>query len=160
MAAYEDYDIVGQINNEDGTVNIGSWLHQSLKVPGEKFTLETDYSFDDTSKREWRITSDKTLYCKVKTKGLPDDTEAYIDNVHIDSSIKSKYTSMNGILQDSMDDRIHNSLILGFPIGDDIDYYNVFAVEGCNMEFIEGSGYGFNGYYSSTITQKRYTEKD
>ena len=24
MAAYEDYDIVGQINNEDGTVNIGS----------------------------------------------------------------------------------------------------------------------------------------
>ena len=59
-----------------------------------------------------------------------------------------------------MDDRIHNSLMLGFPIGDDIDYYNVFAVEGCNMEFIEGSGYGFNGYYSSTITQKRYTEKD
>ncbi len=160
MAAYEDYDIVGQINNEDGTVDIGSGLHQSLKVPGEKFTLETDYSFDDTSKREWRITSDKTLYCKVNTKGLPDDTEVYIDNVHIDSSIKAKYTSMNGILQDSMDDRIHNSLMLGFPIGDDIDYYNVFAVEGCNMEFIEGSGCGFNGYYSSTITQKRYTEKD
>ena len=68
MAADENYDIVGQISNEDGTVDIGSGLHQSLKVPGEKFTLETDYSFDDTSKREWRITSDKTLYCKVKTK--------------------------------------------------------------------------------------------
>ena len=67
---------------------------------------------------------------------------------------------MNGILQDSMDDRIHNSLMLGFPIGDDINYYNVFAVEGCNMDFIEGSASGFNGYYTSTISQKRYTEKD
>ncbi len=159
MAADEEYDIVGQTNNEDG-IDISSGLHQSLEVPGEKFTLETDYSFDDTSKRAWRITADKSLYCKVNTKGLPEDTEVYIDNVHIDASIKSKYAVMDGILQDSMDDRIHNSLMLGIPIGDDIDYYNVFAVEGCDKDFIEGSGFGFNGYYSSEVRQERYTEED
>jgi hypothetical protein len=57
-----------------------------------------------------------------------------------------------------MDDRIHNSLMYGFPIGNDTCYYGVNAIEGCNDDFIQGTFYGYNGYGGGSVTQKRYTE--
>lgn len=155
MAANEQYDIVEQ-NGED----ISAGLHQSLNIPGESFKLETEYSFDDETKREWRITSDKFLYLKVYTSGLKSDTEVYIDNIHIDTSIKSKYAAMDGILQDSMDDRIHNTQMIGFPISNEISYYGVNAIEGCNQDFISGSYYGLYGYTNGSVNQRRFTESD
>lgn len=40
---------------------------------------------------------------------------------------------MNGILQDTMDDRIHNSLMLGFPISDDVCHIGINQIEGQNV---------------------------
>ena len=54
-----------------------------------------------------------------------------------------------------MDDRIHNSLMLGFPISDTIAYYGVNIIEGQNSEFIEGWSYGYNGYNGSVETKRR-----
>lgn len=59
-----------------------------------------------------------------------------------------------------MDDRIHNAQMVGFPVGNDTYYYGVNAIEGCNNDFIQGTFYGYSGYSSGTITQKRYTEAD
>ena len=157
MAPEEEYDVV--IQGDDDSLSKG--LQQTLEVPGEKFKLITEYTCDNVSKREWRITSDKFLYYSVKTSGLPEGTEVYIDNVHIDTSIKSKYACMDGILQDSMDDHVHSSQLIGFPVSDTTLYYGVNAIEGCNETFIKGTYYGYSGYYSSgTVTQRRYTEKD
>lgn len=50
--------------------------------------------------------------------------------------------------------------MLGFPISNDIYYYGVNAIEGCNQEFIQGVTYGLNGYYSGSMTSERYTEND
>ena len=158
LAADENYDVVSYSADEDS--NIKNGLTQELKVPGESFTLNTYYNFDTASKREWRITSDKSLSIEVNTINLPKDTEVWIDNVHIDTSIKSKYASMDGILQDSMDDRIHNTLMYGFPISNNTKYYGIFAIEGCDKDFIQGSVYGFNGYTSGTVKQERFTESD
>jgi len=155
LAPQEDYDIVEQ--QEDKNF-IG--LTQIIDVPGRDFKLVTEYSCDDISKREWRVTSDKFLYFNVKTEGLSEDTQVYIDNIHIDTSIKSKYASMDGILQDSMDDRVHSSMLIGFPISNTTKYYGVNAIEGSNYDFIQGTFYGYKGYQSAEIEQKRYTEKD
>ncbi len=156
MAPAEDYDIVSM--NNDGSSEF-SGLSQILDVPGYDFKLITEYSCDDTSEREWRITSDKFLYLKVYTEGLPAGTEVYIDNVHIDTSIKSKYAVMDGIMQDTMDDHVHSSQLIGFPISDDVTYYGVNAIEGCNQQFMQLTTYGYNGYYHSTAEVKRWTEQ-
>lgn len=155
LAPAEEYDVIDTSLN-----NFEQNLIHKIEVPGEDFKLVTQFTCDDSSKREWRITSDKFLYITINTKGLPNNTEVYIDNIHIDTSIKSKYAVMDGILQDSMDDRIHNSLMIGFPISDNTYYYGVNAIEGCNADFIEGTYYGYNGYSNGKIDQKRYTESD
>lgn len=160
LAAQEDYDIVQSVDSDD---DLSRGLVQTLDVPGQKFKLITEYACDDEAKREWRITSDKFLYFNAKTEGLPEGTEVYIDNIHIDTSIKSKYASVDGIIQDTMDDHVHSSQLIGFPISDTTMYYGVNAVEGSNETFIKGTVHAYNGYYgytSSTITEKRFTESD
>ncbi len=156
MAPEEEYDIVQPVGDQENF----SGLKQELDVPGEQFKLIANYACDDSSKREWRITSDKFLYIDMHTQGLPEGTEVYIDNIHIDTSIKSKYAAMDGIIQDSMDDHVHSSQLIGFNISDTDYYYGVNAIEGCNDTFIRGTAYGRRGYYSSEITEKRYTESD
>ena len=159
LAPQEEYDIVKEITIDNNGLST-TGLKQELEVPGETFTIITEYRRDNSEDRQWLVTADKFLYLTVYTKGLPDDTEVYIDNIHIDTSIVSKYASVNGIIQDTMDDRIHNSQMIGFPIGNDIRYYGVNAIEGCNQDFIKGTFYGYNGYSSGTIKEKRYTEAD
>ena len=85
--------------------------------------------------------------------------KVWIDNVHTDVSIVASKETMNGILQDTMDDRIHNSLMYGFPISNSVCFYGVNVIEGQNDTFIKGSYYGFNGYSSGTVEEARYTEK-
>ena len=75
LAPQEEYDVV---STDNGVGNFSSGLRQDLEVPGQNFKLVTEYSCDDVSKREWRITSDKFLYLQVYTEGLPSDTEVYI----------------------------------------------------------------------------------
>lgn len=158
LAANERYDIVENPKDDENDLAMG--LTQILDVPGRNFKLVAKYACDDESKREWRITSDKFLYFSVCTDGLLDDTEVYIDNIHIDTSIKSKYAAMDGVIQDSMDDHVHSSQLIGFPVSDNTVYYGVNAIEGCNEKFIKGSFYGFNGYSSGSVSERRYSEND
>lgn len=159
LAVSEDYDVL--VQEEHSTTNLSDeGLLQILDVPGESFQLYTQYSCDAASDREWRITSDKFLYITVKTLGLPKDTSVYIDNVHIDTSIKSKYAAFDGILQDTMDDRVHSSQLIGFYISDKAAYYGVNAIEGTNSTFISGTHYGNASYSGGSVTEKRYTEAD
>lgn len=157
LAPQETYDVMNRNENNEF---LSAGLIQELEVPGEVFKLVTEYSGKSDSERLWRVTSNKTLYLKVYTENLPTDTKVYIDNIHVDTSIKSEIAAMDGILQDSMDDRVHNAQMIGFPVGNDIYYYGAVAVEGNNEKFISGTFYGYNGYYGGTVQQKRYTEKE
>lgn len=155
-APVEDYDA---LSVDDGS-ELGAGLTQVLDVPGEEFKLVTEYSCDSASERAWRVTSDKFLYLNVHTDGLAEDTKVYIDNVHIDTTIKSEYAVVDGVLQDTMDDRIHNAQMLGFPIGNDIYYYGVDAIEGSNDTFVQSTTYAYNGYYHNDKTTRRLEESD
>lgn len=139
---------------------------QELDVPGEEFKLIIEYSLDDDARKVWKITDNKKIYTKVYTKGLPAGKKVYIDNVHTDTTLVASRETMNGITQDTMDDRIHNSLMLGFPIDDDTAFYAVNVIEGQNDTFIKGSYRGFySGRYlygtaKAEVEERRYTEFD
>ena len=147
------YDV---IDSQGENVKI---LPQELDVPGEEFKLVIEYYLDEDTTKKWTITDNKKLFTKVYTKGLPEGMKVWIDNIHTDVSIVASKETMNGILQDSMDDRIHNSLMYGFPISDSVSFYGVNVIEGQNDAFIKGSFHGFKGYSSGTIEEERYTEK-
>lgn len=165
MTACEYDEVVYNTNIEDGYDVIDGQgenvkiLLKEIEVPGENFKLVIEYYFDEDSSRKWTITDNKKLYTKVYPKGLPEGMKVWIDNVHTDVSIVASKETMNGILQDSMDDRIHNSLMYGFPISDSVNFYGVNIIDGQNDTFIKGSYHGFNGYSLGAVEEKRYTEK-
>ena len=154
------YDVIDTMDQD--LVNQG--IEQVIDVPGEDFKLVVNYRCILDNNARWTITSDKLMYMEVSTKGLNKDTSVYIDNVHIDTTIRSVYPAVDGITQDTMDDRIHNSQMIGFPISDTNKYSSVNCIEGQNQTFMQGSFYGFAGAYggssSGSITQERYVESD
>lgn len=165
----ESADALGKVDiidtnfeNEDGTFET---IVQKLDVPGEKFKLVVEYSCVGLdADQKWRITSDKKLMIKIYTEGLSANQKVYLNDLHMDTSIVATKKLMDGILQDTLDDGIHGTMQLGYPIDDESCCYIVNVIEGQNKNFIEGSFYGFTGYdYGSVngeLLQKRYLESD
>lgn len=133
---------------------------QIVNVEGEKFKLVAKYYLDQENSKDWHITANKELYIEVYTKDLPKDTKIWIDNIHTDTYIVATTEAMNSIKQDSMDDHSHANAMLGFPISDEVKYHGIIEIEGQDSEFIEGSSFGFNGYSSGTVTQRRHSESE
>ena len=102
----------------------------------------------------------KQINTEIRTDGLAAGTQVYIDNVHTDTTICSYYPQVDGITQDTMDDRIHNAQMLGFPIADDNAYLEINQIEGQNETFIRGFVHGYNGMSSGSISERRRVESD
>lgn len=152
-----DIDMIDTNLLQDGdSLSVG--ITQKNDIDGELFKLVIDYVCGDGG--DWKINGTKHLYMSIKTEGLPADKEVYIDNIHADTTIVSTKAIYNGILQDTMDDRIHNSLMLGFPISDTSSYYGCNIIEGQNAEFIQGWTYGTQYGSSGSIETKRRLESD
>lgn len=97
----------------------------------------------------------------INTVGLPENTKVWIDNIHMDTSIVGTQKKMDGITQDTMDDRIHNSKMIGFPISNEIKLYTTNSIEGQDKDFIQGTFFGLSGYSSTgEFKQERYEESD
>lgn len=150
-----DLDVLS--TNADNFSDLSSGVQQIKQIDGESFQLVINYYSND---KEWHINSNKNLYFSMKTMNLPENLEVYIDNIHMDTSIVSSKAGYNGIKQDSMDDRIHNSLMLGFPISDTENYTGINTIEGENQEFIQGYFYGYKHYEHGEIEQKRRLESE
>lgn len=163
----EEYDMIdpsGSIVDDEGDLLFDTGVTKELPIKGETFKLVVTFSYDYAKTRSWNITTDKFLNYAVNTDGLPAGYEVYVDNVHIDAFVKANNYQLDGIRQDTMDDRIHNALMYGFPISDSAVYYGIDLIEGMNQEFIDISYYGFyyNSYYygGSSVEKRRYTESD
>ncbi|WP_373261978.1 hypothetical protein [Hungatella hathewayi] len=137
-------------------------LTMEVDIPNESFTLKAVFKAEDYTIDRWRTTDVKTLNLSACTVELPENTEVFIDNVHIDTVIKSLYAAYDAIPIDTMDDRTHSSLVLGFPITDSMSYNGIFAIGGYSDMLIEGftSGYstGKAGYNTGYIKESRVTE--
>ena len=148
------YDVIDTYNDE-----LENGITQEIDVPNENFKLIVDYECQLQENQKWTITDDKNINMEIKTSGVTNE-KVYIDNIHTDTTICSYYSSVNGILQDSMDDRIHNSLMEGFSISDSNSYVGINHIEGQNETFIKGSVYGFSTYISGTVDEERFLESD
>lgn len=151
-----NYDLINTM--DDNSLEQG--VTQVISVPGEILNLVVEYKCELQDGERWTVTSDKDLSMEVRTDGLPDSMEVYIDNIHTDTTICSDYPTFDGITQDSMDDKIHNSLMLGFPISDSVSYLGINKIEGQNDSFISGTFHGYNGYSSGSVSEKRFVESD
>lgn len=151
-----DLDMLMTNSSDIDANSLNNGIQQIKDVEGENFQLVINYSI---AEKEWHINTTKDLFVSIKTQILPDDLEVYIDNIHMDTSIISTKAGYSGIKQDSMDDRIHNSLMLGFPISNTKSYFGTNTIEGEDSEFIEGYSYGYN-YYHGEVSQKRRLESD
>lgn len=151
------YDIIDTMDTDA----LKKGLQQIIEVPGENFKLVVEYKCELQEGERWIVTSDKKINMEVRTDGVDDTTtKVYIDNIHTDTTICSRFPTVDGITQDSMDDRIHNSLMLGFPIADDVSYVGINEIEGQNQTFISGAYMGFNGYSSGSVSERRYKESE
>lgn len=155
--APDNSDVDMLTTNVDNTSDLSSGVQQIKEIEGEKFQLVINYY---SNEKKWHINANKNLYFSMKTQNLPDNLEVYIDNIHMDTSIVSTKAGYNGIKQDSMDDRIHNSVMLGFPISDTEKYYGINTIEGENQEFIQGYFYGYKHYEHGEIEEKRRLESE
>ena len=138
----------------------GDSFVQLINVPGEDFDLRVTYNVELDGEEKWTVTGDKQITMEIKTERLAEGTQVYIDNIHTDTFLCSHIKSMDNILQDTMDDRIHNAQMLGFPIDDDFSYVGINQIEGQNETFITGTFWGYRGYQSGEVEQRKYSEKD
>lgn len=151
-----EYDVIDTTSDEA----LEKGITQIVEVPNEAFNLVVEYKCELKNDERWTVTSEKDLTMEIRTDGCPEGVEVYIDNIHTDTSICSYYPVIDGIQQDTMDDRIHNSLMLGFPIADDNAYIGTNKIEGQNDTFIQGFIYGYKGYSGGSIQEKRFVESD
>ena len=139
-------------------------LHRDLSIIDEDFTLSVDYDTNGYDLENWHVTDSKTIGIKVKTSNLPEGYEVYIDHVHADISLKSTLEQINGISQDSMDDTFHRQSQDGFYIDNDVEYYNVFSIDGYTDQFYQfwGRAFGNYGSMSSLLSSlyKQLTEEN
>ena len=151
-----NYDIIDTTSTEA----LENGITQIIDVPGQSFKLVVNYQCELQEDERWTVTSDKQMNMEVRTDGLPEGVQVFIDNIHTDTTICSYYPTVDGVTQDTMDDRIHNAQMLGFPISDSNAYYGINQIEGQNETFISGFVHGYNGYSSGSITEKRFLESD
>lgn len=144
--------------NEQGEATGSSLAHQ-VDVLNEDFKLEVTYDLGTYTFDKWMITDNKSVRFTVKTVGLPEGAEVFIEHVHADISMKSTLQRANGITQDSMDDSFHGVSQDGFYINDETTYDEVFAIEGYNDTFFSLWGHVWYGYGSISGTDTRFSEK-
>ena len=135
------YDV---IDTTDETL-LNEGIEQILDVPNEEFKLKVNYKCVLAKNAKWTITGDKQIFSEISTVGLPEGYKVYVDNVHTDTTIRSIYPTVDGITQDTMDDRLHAGQLLGFPISDTNVYGNINSIEGQNDNFISATCSGFVG---------------
>ena len=133
-------------------------LHRDLSIIDEDFTLSVDYDTNGYDLENWHVTDSKTIGMKVKTSNLPEGYEVYIDHVHADISLKSTLEQINGISQDSMDDTFHRQSQDGFYIDNDVEYYNVFSIDGYTDQFYQFWGRAFGNYGSMSPLLSLYKQ--
>lgn len=138
-----EYDV---IDTTDETL-LRDGINQTIDVPNEDFKIKVNYKCLLNENEKWTITGDKQIQSEIYTEGLPEDYEVYVDNVHIDTTIRSIYATIDGITQDTMDDKLHAGLYPGFPIANDNRYGNICNIEGQNDNFISATSKGFSGYF-------------
>lgn len=152
---------VNQLILEQTDMNdIENGVTQTLDVPNNNFNIVINYNFNLLENEKWTVCDNKNVTLEIKTKNLKKGMKVYVDNIHMDTFILSTKSYFNDILQDTMDDSVHNSSMLGFPISNNVSYIGFSQIRGQSDMFLNEYASGVSGYNSKTIPKKRRTESD
>ncbi len=128
--------------------------HEISEGVAIRFTYTTDVLPEN-----WHITDSKTLNLRAQlVKG--DDAVVLIENMHADVNLQSTKQALDGIPQDSMDDRLHVGTQPGFLVTKTFPYEETFSIEGFSETLINGWGFAISGNGASDISEERLTEKN
>lgn len=116
----------------------------------EDILFETEYSIN-TNLPVWRITDNKAIDIKLSVLDDPKNATILIEHLHIDCFIESTKKYFDGVLQDSMDDHIHEGNQAGFFVNENYSYYETFSIEGFNPEFVEQIIIACQMYYGYAV---------
>lgn len=125
----------------------------------EDFKFKTTYDVEDYRFDRWRITDSKNIRMKAIIEELEEGTEVLIEHVHIDISLKSTSPQLDGLTQDSMDDKYHGFSQDGFLITEEYPYENIFAIEGFSKDIMEGWSFYCGTYGHGSVSSSRLSEE-
>ena len=137
----------------------GSVLENSKELENG-MKLVTTYDVGDYSLERWRITDSKMINMSAKLENMPKNAEVFIEHVHIDMALKSTNPQLDGLSVDNMDDSFHGNTQDGFVINETYEYKNKFAIEGFSKDLISGWGFVCGDYGTSSLYEKRLTERN
>lgn len=124
-----------------------------LDAPQLNIQLKTQYS-STINLSDWKITDNKDLLIDLKVLYQPADIDLWVEHMHADCFLEGTLDTWDGILQDTMDDKIHGTGAIGFYINENQSYSETFSVEGFSQFLTQYWSY----YYSYASTQVRMTE--
>jgi len=121
--------------------------------------IKTSY-WSDYGNGTWKITDNKNLWIKLEVVEQPENWTILIEHMHADCIVEATQRMVDGILQDTMDDKLHVGTQAGFYVDEKRPYYECFSVEGYSKWLIDAWMFIFSGYGFGGATEKRLTEKN
>jgi len=100
----------------------------------------------DYAEGQWKITDNKNVDIWLFVDEQPKGTTILVEHMHADCMICSNRTEINGIRQDTMDDKLHTGPQEGFYVSPIYPYNEVFAVEGYTQYLLSIWGYMWGNF--------------
>lgn len=101
---------------------------------GVELQIQTSYS-SVLNTSTWKITGNKHLLIDLEIKDQPADLLVWIEHMHADCFVESKYAEFDEKFVDSMDDKFHGDYSPGFYINETYSYAETFSIEGSSADF-------------------------
>lgn len=160
MALFVMSAFIEPVSADASTFSEGLTLQHSFE--NGTILVETFYQTDYTDGK-WRITDNKNVDIQLSVIEQPENTTIFVEHMHADCGIYSNKTgaeSINGLIQDSMDDKLHVGLQVGFYVSPQYDYNCVFAIEGYSEHFTQIWGFVVSSFGYITSNRRRLTEEN
>ncbi len=149
------YCLFNQAAAEPTLVDGISFTHRLDADVVIKTTYSTTYGAEF-----WTITDNKDLLMFLEVVSQPSDVTVYVEHMHADVTIHAYDEQLDGLLQDTMDDKLHAGDQPGFWVDPDHRYEEIFAVEGYSKWLIEGWMWFYSGWGSGKTEERRLTEEN
>lgn len=141
-----------------GEPTLADWISFTHNLDSD-IVIRTTYS-TTYGAEFWKITDNKDLLLFLEVVNQPSDVIVYVEHMHADVTIHAYEEQLDGLLQDTMDDKLHAGDQPGFWVDPVHRYEEIFAVEGYSKWLIEGWMWFYSGWGSGKTDERRLTEEN
>jgi uncharacterized membrane protein len=127
------------------------------ELEGGRIVITTFYN-TSYAEGQWKITDNKNVGIYLFVEKQPNNTIILVEHMHADVLIYSNRSEINGIKQDTMDDKLHTGNQLGFYVSPEYPYSCIFAIEGYTEFLLSIWGFMWGDFGWMSGTERRLTE--